>query len=106
MKKRNPTLRKQAFERDNYSCKKCKIQDKTTRNLEVHHIIPLVSEGKDELDNLITLCSDCHHFAPNKKEDFDEYMKEECGGTMTTFIKAWNKVREAHPELFKSRLGG
>lgn len=90
--KRNRTLRKKCFERDKFTCQKCKIQDKEGNNLESHHLIPLYLEGKDELTNLITLCSDCHHFAPNKKEEFEEYVKEECDGTMTTLIKAWKKV--------------
>lgn len=68
--------------------------------LEAHHITPLCFGGKDELDNLITLCLDCHHFAPNNKNDFEEYMKEECTGTMTILIKSINKVRKEHPELF------
>lgn len=101
MVKRNQAIIKQAFERDNFTCKKCKIEDKTAKILEAHHIAPLCSGGKDELDNLITLCFDCHHFAPNKKGDFDEYMKEEIDGTSTTLVKAWNKVRSEHPELFK-----
>jgi 5-methylcytosine-specific restriction endonuclease McrA len=100
MKPRNQTLRKKVFERDNFSCQKCKIQDKTAKTLEVHHIMPLGYGGKDEINNLITLCSDCHHFAPNTKKEFDEYIKEECDGTMTTFIKAFKKVRLDHKELF------
>lgn len=103
MKQRNQTLKKKAFERDNFTCQKCKIQDKTTKILEVHHISPLVFGGKDELDNLITLCSDCHRYAPNKKEEFEEYMKEECSGLLTTSIKAWQKVQKEHPELFKDQ---
>jgi len=109
MKKRNQTLRKKAFERDNFACKKCGFEDKTNAKLEAHHITPLCLGGEDELNNLITLCFDCHHFAPNKKEDFEEYMKEECDGTMTIFLKAWKKVREEHPELFdkvKEKLEG
>ena len=101
MKRRDQTLKKKVFERGNFTCQKCKIQDKTSRILEAHHLIPLVYGGKDELDNLITLCSDCHHFAPDKKEDFKEYMKEECDGTMTTFTKAFEKVRRENPELFE-----
>ena len=93
MKKRNQTLRNKAFERDNFTCQKCKIQDKTTRILEAHHINPLYTKGADELDNIITLCSDCHHFAPDNKEEFDKYIQEEMGGTFTTLMKAWNKVR-------------
>ncbi len=100
MKERNQTLRKKVFERDNFTCQKCKIQDKTARILEAHHVIPLYNGGKDELDNVLTLCSDCHHFAPNNKQEFENYIKEEMEGTLTTLIKSFNKVHEEHPELF------
>lgn len=93
-------LRKKVFERDDYTCQKCKIQDKTARILEAHHAVPLFLEGKDLLDNLITLCNDCHHFAPNHKKEFEEYMKEEMNGTSTTLLKAFKKVRDENPELF------
>lgn len=58
-------------------------------------------DGKDEIDNVITLCFDCHKFAPNTRKEFDEYMGEEMDGILTTLIKAWNKVRKEHPELFE-----
>ena len=92
MNQRNQSLRKKVFERDNFTCQKCKIQDKTTKILEVHHIIPLYSEGKDELNNLITLCNDCHHFAPNTKKEFEEYLKEEMEGTLSVLMKSWKKA--------------
>jgi 5-methylcytosine-specific restriction endonuclease McrA len=101
MRERNQTLRKKAFERDGFTCQKCKIQDKTERILEAHHITPLVMNGEDILGNLITLCNDCHHFAPNNQSDFNEYIKEESDGTLTTLIKSFNKVHEEHPELFE-----
>ncbi len=102
MKQRNQTLRKKVFERDNFTCQKCKIQDKSSKILEAHHIIPLCRGGRDDFQNIITLCSDCHHFAPDKKEDFEEYMKSECDGTLTTLLSAWKKVRDEHPELIDS----
>lgn len=98
--KRNQSLIKKVFQRDGFSCQKCKIQDKTSKILEAHHIIPLVLNREDKLDNLVTLCKDCHHFAPNNKEEFDDYLKEECTGTMPTLIKSMSKVREEHPDLF------
>lgn len=94
------TLRRKTLERDDFTCQKCKIQDKTGKSLEVHHINPLYSQGKDELSNLITLCNDCHHFAPDKEEEFKEYMKEEMTGTATTLMKSIEKVRKDHPEFF------
>ncbi len=102
MSKRNQVLRRKTFERDNFTCKKCGLEDKRAIKIEAHHIAPLCCGGKDEIENMITLCSDCHHYYPNKKEEFEEYMKEECDGTMTTLLKAWKKVVGEHPELFKS----
>jgi predicted HNH restriction endonuclease len=99
--KRDQTLRRKIFQRDNFTCKKCKIEDKDLKVLEAHHIIPLYAGGKNEIDNMITLCSDCHHYAPDKLEDFKEYMFEELDGTSTFFLKVWKKLREEHPELFK-----
>lgn len=101
MKPRSQTLRKQTLERDNSTCQKCGLKDATGKLLEIHHINPLYAEGKDELSNLITLCLDCHHFAPDRKEDFDEYMKEEMTGTATTLLKSIEKVKKEEPELFR-----
>jgi len=100
MKERSQTLRKQALERDDFICQKCKLRDQKGKTLEIHHINPLYAEGKDEMDNLITLCIDCHHFVPDKLDEFNEYMKEEMTGTATLFMKSLEKVRTEHPELF------
>ena len=100
MQERNQNLRRKVFKRDNFTCQKCKLQNKTSTKLEAHHIIPLGVGGNDNISNLITLCFDCHHFAPNNKIEFDEYMGEKMDGTLTTLIKAWNKVRRENPELF------
>ena len=101
MKQRSQTLRKQVFERDNFTCRKCGFKDETMAKLEAHHVVLLGYGGKDELDNLITLCFDCHHFAPNTKEEFLEYLKEEMTGTATILMKSIEKVRKEHPELFE-----
>jgi 5-methylcytosine-specific restriction endonuclease McrA len=52
MKERNQALRKKVFERDNFTCQKCKIQDKSARTLEAHHINPLYAGGIDKIENL------------------------------------------------------
>ena len=49
--------REHALCRDKYTCQVCK--SKNTR-LEVHHIKYRSQGGTDDLDNLITLCADCH----------------------------------------------
>ena len=50
--------RAHALDRDNYTCQHCGARH--TR-LEVHHIVFRSQGGSDDLDNLITLCEDCHH---------------------------------------------
>ena len=104
VKKRDQTLRKKVFERDKFTCQKCGLEDLSGNKLEAHHISPIYLSGKDEFDNLITLCFDCHHYTPNKKEEFEEYIKEECNGTLTTLVKSCKKVREQNPELFNPRI--
>ncbi len=55
--KRDGDLQIQCFQRDNGVCQVC-LRPKT--NIEAHHIIPLSEGGEDMLDNLMTLCKDCH----------------------------------------------
>jgi uncharacterized membrane protein YvbJ len=59
------------------------------------------SEGKDELDNLITLCKDCHHFTPSSKEEFEEYLKEEMDGTTTTIMGLLKKPGKKNPNCLR-----
>lgn len=54
---RNADLRIQCFQRDNGVCQLCR-RPKT--NLIAHDIMPLSKGGENVLDNLITLCGDCH----------------------------------------------
>ena len=49
--------RAHALDRDKYTCQCC---GKKNKRLEVHHIIYRSNGGSDDLDNLITLCEDCH----------------------------------------------
>lgn len=53
------------FARDNYTCQVCgKAKDKI---LQVHHIIYKSNGGSDSVDNLITICTDCHTTDNHKK---------------------------------------
>lgn len=49
-------LRLRAFKRDNYHCVQCGSNE----NLTVDHIQPLSLGGTNAMDNLQTLCADCH----------------------------------------------
>ena len=49
-------LSRQAQARDDHECGNCHA----TRNLHVHHVVPLSKGGTNNLSNLRTLCEDCH----------------------------------------------
>ena len=50
--------REHALVRDNYTCQCC---GKKNCRVEVHHIVFRRNGGSDSLENLITLCEDCHN---------------------------------------------
>ncbi|RLG19529.1 hypothetical protein DRN74_06725 [Candidatus Micrarchaeota archaeon] len=50
-------LRRACYARDGYRCQQCGA---TNVRLHAHHIIPLSQGGTNTLDNLITLCEECH----------------------------------------------
>ncbi len=58
-----PELRKQAIYRDGGRCRLCNSSD----NLEVHHRRYPKVWGEETVDDLTTLCSDCHDFFSAKK---------------------------------------
>jgi 5-methylcytosine-specific restriction endonuclease McrA len=51
-------LRIACLMRDGYTCQHCSKRDV---RLEAHHIVFRSHGGKDTLDNLLTLCEECHH---------------------------------------------
>ena len=61
---------RKAFVKSNPYCSACG----TTRELEVHHIIPFHIDASRELDNanLLTLCQDCHFYIGHLK-DWNRY---------------------------------
>lgn len=66
-------LRKAVILRDNCKCMEC---GKSNCVLEVHHIVPKRLNGKNNLGNLITLCSSCHDKTKRQEEKFiDRYYK-------------------------------
>ena len=62
-------IRKAVILRDNCKCMECGKQNIV---LEVHHIVPRRLKGKNNLGNLITLCSKCHQKTESKEELFIE----------------------------------
>ena len=67
-----PTISRAVLLRDDYRCRVCgkgnfssispsDPYDKVHFDIEVHHIIPRKDGGSDTFQNLISLCSECHH---------------------------------------------
>ena len=63
-------IRKAVILRDNYKCKEC---GKSNCVLEVHHIKAKRYGGKNNIGNLITLCSKCHQKTKGKEKEYEEY---------------------------------
>ena len=61
-------LRTATRHRDHNQCTNCG----TTTNLTVHHITPKRNGGTDTLDNLTTLCRNCHTEAEHAARRFFE----------------------------------
>lgn len=62
-------IRKAVIIRDNCKCMEC---GKSNCVLEVHHIKARRCGGKNNLGNLITLCSKCHQKTEGKEKEFEE----------------------------------
>src|SRR5574344_378702 len=66
--------------RDNYTCQCCKTKKGT---LNAHHIVYRSNGGADTLDNLITLCKECHNkLHDGKLKDFEAKLKGKKKGTL------------------------
>ena len=57
----DPELRKQVLIRDKFTCQCCNENGEGALGiLAVHHIVEVSQGGPDTLDNLVTLCVNCH----------------------------------------------
>ena len=50
--------RKKIYKRDNWTCQIC--NKKNPKIMQCHHIIPYRISQDDSMENLITLCCNCH----------------------------------------------
>lgn len=79
------------FARDNYTCQVCgKSKGKI---LQTHHIIYRSNGGTDRVDNLITVCTDCHTSANHKK-----------GGILYKWQEQHKKVKQYKEPPFMNTL--
>jgi len=66
--------REQALKRDQYRCQHCRKTAAHRWNLDfqVHHIRPVAKGGTHDLENLATLCNNCHRQLHRHHDDKDE----------------------------------
>jgi hypothetical protein len=100
-------LIKKVLERDNFSCQKCGFRDLKKEGLEIHHINPKIFNGLNEIDNLATLCSICHKYAPDSENEFKKYVLEKIDSKLLeTFRKSdysiSKKTKEGMGNVFKN----
>lgn len=62
-------IRKQALARDNFLCIPCERNGIYTPASEVDHVTPKSRGGTDELNNLQSICSDCHKLKTQAEKD-------------------------------------
>lgn len=74
------------FARDNYTCQCCK---KSNKKLRTHHILYKSKGGSDRIDNLITVCDECHS-SENHRE----------GGIFYDWMIKRKKVRPYNDAVF------
>lgn len=103
--------RREVYRRDGWRCALCD----STQYIQVHHCVPRGEGGTDEIQNLITLCSDCHALAHGmdlrgwgaKKEDVDqaivEYLADYYAPNWNPWSKDWRReaveaIARATPE--------
>lgn len=99
--------RSEIFSRDDFLCQKCGFKGRSD-DLEIHPIKMMVDSGEDDIKNLITLCTICHHYAPDDEKDFEEYLKEKVDGSMlNTFRKSARSIsKRTKKGMFKASRDG
>jgi 5-methylcytosine-specific restriction endonuclease McrA len=60
-----------ALQRDGHTCRRCGASMRTAP-LHVHHVLPRSEGGLTVLDNLLTLCEQCHPIVERESRFFRE----------------------------------
>lgn len=69
----NHKIAQKVFMRDKYQCRHCKFTD----GLHPHHVIFKSQQGEDVLNNLLTMCYQCHRAIHDGKLKIDILEKTE-----------------------------
>lgn len=86
-------LRQRILRIDGNRCREC---HKQSDRLEIDHIIPQYKGGLDGIQNLRTLCHECH----KKRHDTDRFVNRLCWGFLEAMLDNFKqKSIEQFPEL-------
>lgn len=94
-------LRDEVLIRDDFTCRCCgKNMKNMLPAITVHHVIQVSQGGRDELNNLITVCSNCHliiHcYAWNKMKVDESALSEEEKAMYKKIFRYGNVIKKAH----------
>jgi hypothetical protein len=97
-------LRAKVLERDGYMCRICGSDE----NLEVHHMLALTFGGKSTMKNMITLCADCHFYAPEDGiKSNTRYLRERnrvIYEHLVTMPESFARITVAYAEFIKEQV--
>ena len=101
-------LRARCKARDGYRCRRCgwRASSRWDRSrLHAHHVVDRARGGRDRLDNLITLCADCHVKAHSGNRGLRASVAGKSGAPMFKARFA-RPAGSRSPNLFRARTPG
>lgn len=100
------TLREAVFARDDYKCICCgKSAIKDNAILRIHHLGYLIGDRTNRMNNLATVCSNCHtsknHQKGGKLYDLKPKLKSFKGATFMSMVRydMFSKLKELAPDV-------
>jgi len=99
--------RQKVLERDDYQCQRCGVSPEEENALHIHHIEPRSLGGSDDLENLETLCEECHKETHSGRQSEDDRKQIRCPHSSCS--KRFSSVRgvkshygNAHDDYWRS----
>ena len=84
-------MRERVLRRDHGLCQRCLRANRVQAGNECHHIKPKAQGGTDDMENLETLCHDCHEAADAKAQGRTSKTGFDVRGNPTSPDHPWNK---------------
>lgn len=91
-------VRIRVFLRDNLTCQECGLASEDPSDFHVHHKQPRAGGGTNAIENLTTLCCDCHRDAHGRApggRTITMRLGEDVAGAITELSETWGCSRNA-----------